>query len=607
MKKTLMTFSLMREGMAKSVDADLLCRIIRESGYEEADIMEHEFRIYGREKLLKAIEKYQVRVGCIITSAPFFTAPEQVEAGIAGALELAQTVKAPFLMVVPGGADPADIAACSRMSREEILGLTVEHFRKICEMAKEKGITVILENTPHAHKPLACAQDIRQVLDQVPELGLVFDTGNFRVADVNADELAAYELLKDRIVRFHLKEVRIGNFPMGERCVNGQAIRAVLTGSGVIPLQELIRRSIADGFEGTYAVEYAATAGCRGAAHIEAAAAYRKIIETMETGEGLVRCPKKKIEGIDKPVSEIFFGTAIMPVMMGGPAEYLMDAAMAYGINAFDCARGYGNAEKTLGDWMKARDNREEVVVLTKCGNAGPGGSVCVNRHVIETELEESLRQLQTDYIDIYLLHRDDPKTPVEEIIDTLNEAKKAGRIRIFGVSNWTVRRIQEANAYAAANGLEGFSVSSPNYSLTRQVTDPWGGDCVTISGPENRQEREWYRETGMPVIAYSSLGRGFLSGRFASFDWEGARRVLDPFAQKGFLSEDNMLRLQKAEELAKESGFTVPQIAVQFVLSSPMNTFAAASMSGLDRIAENAAAAAGKMPRETWEMLDAI
>lgn len=121
-------------------------------------------------------------------------------------------------------------------------------------------------------------------------------------------------------------------------------------------------------------------------------------------------CRYGKIPGLKKIVSRMIFGTAIGPMIEGKNTDELLDAALAKGINTFDTARGYGRAEESLGGWMKRRDNREQVVVISKCGNCDSDGSVCVNRKVIETELVESLQALQTDYIDIYLLHRDDSK-----------------------------------------------------------------------------------------------------------------------------------------------------------------------------------------------------
>ncbi len=299
------------------------------------------------------------------------------------------------------------------------------------------------------------------------------------------------------------------------------------------------------------------------------------------------------ISGLPVPVSGIFFGTAMPPVMTDGPeADALLDSVLECGVNAFDCARSYGLAEKTLGRWVRERGIRDQVVILSKCGDIR-NGQVEVNHRVIREQLAQSLEALGTDCIDLYLLHRDDPNTPVEEFIETLNEARRAGMIRLLGVSNWTCERIAAANRYAEEKGLAGFAVSSPNYGLTRQMKDLWGGGCVTISGPENEAARNWYRENQMPVIAYSSLGRGFFSGRFKAYDYEKARKVLDTFAQQGYLHEENMARLARAEELARQYGVTVPEIAMRYVFGSGMNVFAVVSTTSPERLRMNLQAAA--------------
>ena len=183
--------------------------------------------------------------------------------------------------------------------------------------------------------------------------------------------------------------------------------------------------------------------------------------------------------------------------------------------------------------------------------------------------------------------------------------AKRQGKIRIFGVSNWTDERIREANAYAADHGLEGFAVSSPNFGLAQQVEDPWGGDCVTISGPENEAARAWYAETQMPVIAYSSLGRGFFSGKFKSGDYEGAKKAMDGAAQKGYLYEANMQRLAVAEEIAERDGVTVPEVAMEYIFSTPLNVFAIVSSSNPARMRTNIAAAGRKLSAEDVQRLE--
>lgn len=302
--------------------------------------------------------------------------------------------------------------------------------------------------------------------------------------------------------------------------------------------------------------------------------------------------PCQTIEGIDIPVSRIFYGTAIMPIVTGKECDEMFDRMYALGINAFDCARGYGMAEKSLGTWVQDRENRDKVVILTKCGNVTPDGKVHIDRDVMEKELSESLEMLQMDYVDILLLHRDDPETPVSEYIDTMNRFVRDGRVKVFGVSNWTSGRIQEANAYAAEHGLKGFAVSSPNFGLAEQVNDPWGGGCVTISGYANAGVRKWYADTQMPVIAYSSLARGFFSGRFKAGDWEGAKKILDIPGKRGYLYPVNMERLGRCEELAAEKGCSVAQIAMSYIFSNGMNLFAVVSTGKQSRMKENIRAA---------------
>ena len=302
---------------------------------------------------------------------------------------------------------------------------------------------------------------------------------------------------------------------------------------------------------------------------------------------------KRFIEGLSKPLSGVFFGTAMQPLMTDGKESgALLDSVLSLGVNAFDCARSYGLAEKALGRWIRERGVQDQVAVLSKCGDIR-NGKVEVNRRVIREQLAQSLEALGLDCVDVYLLHRDDPNTPVEEFIETLNEAKKNGLIRLFGVSNWTCERIAAANRYAQEKGLMGFSVSSPNFGLARQMQDLWGGGCVTLSGPENEGARAWYRENRMPVIAYSSLGRGFFSGRFRAYDYENAKKVLDPYAQKGYLYEENMARLFRAEELARRYGVTVPEIAMRYVFGSGMNVFAVVSTASAERLQSNLRAAA--------------
>ena len=312
-----------------------------------------------------------------------------------------------------------------------------------------------------------------------------------------------------------------------------------------------------------------------------------------------------QIGGIHKPVSRIIYGMAIQPFITGQNGDELLDAVLSSGINTFDLARNYGLAEKSMGAWLEHRGCRDQIVILSKCAHPSMFGRKRVNEQDIRKDFRKSCEALHTEYIDLYLLHRDDPDVPIGEIVNIMNTLHAEGKIHAFGGSNWTVERLEAANEYADAHHLIPFSVSSPNFGLAEQVRDPWDGTCVTISGRENEATRAWYRANQMPVIAYSSLGHGFFSGKMKSSDASHPQDFLDGPAQKGYVSKDNFERLRRCELLAKRKNATVPQIAMRWIFSQGMNTFAVVSSSKPDRIQENLAALQINLTQAEADYLD--
>ena len=199
----------------------------------------------------------------------------------------------------------------------------------------------------------------------------------------------------------------------------------------------------------------------------------------------------KSIANLPIAVSPFIYGTATSKMMAGENADEILDAAFEAGFTTFDTARLYGKAESVLGDWVRRRSLRGKVNILTK-GCYPANDKPRVSPQVIREELEISLEQLQTDYVDIYLLHRDDPNVEVGPIVECLNQLKEEGKIKVFGGSNWTPQRLSQANEYASSHGLQPFSISSPSFSLVEMVRDPWGGS-VWLSGPSRAADREWY------------------------------------------------------------------------------------------------------------------
>jgi aryl-alcohol dehydrogenase-like predicted oxidoreductase len=312
------------------------------------------------------------------------------------------------------------------------------------------------------------------------------------------------------------------------------------------------------------------------------------------------------IVGIAKPVSRLVLGTMIISIEERERSFALLDAAVELGWTAFDTAHGYagGNSERGLGQWMLARGNREKVVIVSK-GCHHNRDRRRVTPFDLASDLHDSLARLQTDYVDLYLLHRDDPAVPVGPIVEALNEHLEAGRIHAFGGSNWTHERIVEANEYAQKHGLRPFVASSPNYGLADQIEDPWGGGCVTISGPGSRKARAWYATNEMPVLAYSSLARGFLSGRVTPNNYEQTKSTLDRACRTAYCHEPNFRRLERALRLSKEKAVSVPQLVLAFMFASPVNVFPIVGAASRDELADNLKTFAVTLSQEERAWLD--
>jgi aryl-alcohol dehydrogenase-like predicted oxidoreductase len=265
------------------------------------------------------------------------------------------------------------------------------------------------------------------------------------------------------------------------------------------------------------------------------------------------------IPGIEKPVSRLVMG---VDNQTSWPhASVMFDDFFERGGNCYDSAYIYGGGlcEKMLGTWIKNRGIREQVVILDK----GAHTPYCYPEALTKQFLV-SLERLQTEYVDMYMMHRDNLEVPVGEFITVLNEHKNAGRMRAFGASNWSIERVTEANAWAAAHGMSGFSAMSNNFSLARMVDPVWAG-CIAASDP---QSRAWLTETQMPLMPWSSQARGFFTGRAHPDD------LSDPELVRCWYSEDNFRRLERVNSMSKEHGVLPINIALAYVLSQPFPTF---------------------------------
>lgn len=266
------------------------------------------------------------------------------------------------------------------------------------------------------------------------------------------------------------------------------------------------------------------------------------------------------IPGLDKQVSRLVMGCDNQLNL--AQASAMFDAFTEIGGTTFDTAHIYagGLSEKLFGRWVRNRGVREDVVVITKGAHTPHCDPESITR-----QLEISLERQGTDYADMYMMHRDNPEVPVGEFVDVMDEHLRAGRIRAYGGSNWTPQRVDEANAYAKANGRTGFTILSNHFGLAEALDVPWAG-CVHATDPASK---EWLEERGIALLPWSSQARGFFTGRAHPED------LSDPELVRCYYSAGNFERLARAQELGRERGVPATAIALAFVLHQKFPTFA--------------------------------
>lgn len=288
----------------------------------------------------------------------------------------------------------------------------------------------------------------------------------------------------------------------------------------------------------------------------------------------------KAIPGTDLSASVICLGTSHIGSPLGEQeSSDLLAAYLDRGGNFLDTAEVYANwlpiepssSERYLGQWMKAQGNRSRIVLATKGGHPRldqPEASR-INAEAIHFDLEGSLRRLQTDYIDLYYLHRDDPAIPVEVLIETLESHVRIGNIRYYGCSNWTLARIKEANQYAASQGYTGFVAVQNLWNLGQvnegSITDP----TMVITDQEMVQ---WHEQTQLAAIPYSSQANGYFSGKYR--DAEAVKLAEGSGAVRIYHNDTNRARTERAIQLASERHATPNQIALAYLLAHPFPVF---------------------------------
>lgn len=307
-----------------------------------------------------------------------------------------------------------------------------------------------------------------------------------------------------------------------------------------------------------------------------------------------------RIRQSNKQISKIVQGTAHFRTQTKQEHLTLLDQVYEMGCTSVDTGQSYGKgeSERILGEWMEARNRRDNIFVLSKCCHP----TIDRNRVTpfdITADLHDSLARLRTDHIDLYLMHRDDLCVPVGLLVERFNQHLQEGKILAYGGSNWSTARIQEANQYAEANNLVGFATSSPQFSLAEPAIPPWPG-CLSISGPKGESERRWYQEQQMPLFVWSSLATGFFSGRFSPENKNSYLNDesfwLDKVCAKAFCTPDNFELLHRVRQLAQEKNLSLAQIAIAYVINHSLQPFALIGSRTAQEFSENLTAVSCKL-----------
>ncbi len=288
----------------------------------------------------------------------------------------------------------------------------------------------------------------------------------------------------------------------------------------------------------------------------------------------------RKLGNSGLEVSSLAFGGNVFGWTVDEPASFrLLDAFVATGCNFIDTADVYskwvpgnkgGESETIVGNWLKRSGKRRQVVIATKVGMEMGPAQKGLSRSYILRAVEDSLRRLQTDYIDLYQSHVDDTSVPLAETLETYAELVKQGKVRAIGASNYKADRLGEALRTSKQHGFPAYQSLQPNYNLYDREEFESGPETVC-------------RENGLGVIPYFPLASGFLTGKYRSeADLAASKR--GQFVKK-YLNDRGLKILRALDELSRELRSTPARISLAWLMARPSITAPIASATSLDQL----------------------
>lgn len=275
----------------------------------------------------------------------------------------------------------------------------------------------------------------------------------------------------------------------------------------------------------------------------------------------------------------------------------VLDAYVDGGGNFIDTADTYstGESESILGRWMSTRKNRAQVIIATKLGSTmstAPNMQGLSRRYMME-EVEASLKRLQTDYIDLYQAHRDDPHTPLDETMSAFDDLVRQGKVHYVGASNYSAARLREALQVSAQHGYVRYESLQPPYNLVNRAD-------------YERDLEPLCLEQGLGVITYSSLASGFLTGKYRA----GKELPSSPRAkriQERYMNEQGFRVLEQLDRVAAAHHATVAQVALAWIMARPGITAAIASGTSVAQVRQLLGAVELSLSKEDMEALDSV
>ncbi len=297
-------------------------------------------------------------------------------------------------------------------------------------------------------------------------------------------------------------------------------------------------------------------------------------------------------------LSKIALGTFSFGASVSKNTSFdIMDRYYFLGGNILDTARVYSDnlSEMTVGAWINERGIRDKIYISTKGGHpALSDWSSRLDEKSVVSDLEESLKFLKTDYVDIYYLHRDDETKSVSEIMPILDKFVKSGKVRYIGASNWKIERIEEANQFARENGLAEFTYSQIMWNYAKVNTENLADKTMVVM---DDGEYAGYKNSSLTVMAYTSQAQGLFS-YIEKYGIDG----IPEHMKSMYVNETTINRANKVISISEQTGVSPTAVSLGHLLYNEVNAIPIIGVSSVGRLEESLSAL--DLPREYYESL---